>query len=821
MIKKKTKDKSGPSSTENGKRENWRLNIIDTRIHLAPTPPFSSPDINPTLRNRKLQVPPSHICLLDDSYYFPSLLFHVLHLTPLTPTLPLSLFFFFLSHPNNFLLFHGSFPSSSTMPSFSSLPRWIGRRFLGRNPQSATGNGGESSSDTVVIDDSPIISTVECYACTQVGVPVFHSTSCDSFQQPQWEAAAGSSLVPIQNQSNKGSTVRVVSRIKSVPFGQVLDPRSKRVQMWNRALLLARGVALAIDPLFFYALSIGRENSSCLYMDGGLAAMVTLARSCVDAVHLVHLWLQFKMAYVSRESLVVGCGKLVWDPRAIAAHYLRSLRGFWFDIFVILPIPQAMVWLIVPKLIREEKIKTIMTIMLLMFLFQFLPKVYHSICMMRRMQKVTGYIFGTIWWGFALNLIAYFIASHVAGGCWYVLAIQRVASCLRQQCERTHRCNFSVSCSEVVCYQLLSPTGTTGSPCTGNSTTSICLDVKGPFNYGIYQWALPVISSNSLAVKILYPIFWGLMTLSTFGNVLEPTSNWLEVIFCICTVLSGLLLFTLLIGNIQVFLHAVMAKKRKMQLRCRDMEWWMRRRQLPSRLKKRVRHFERQRFAAMGGEDEMELIKDLPEGLRKDIKRYLCLDLVKKVPLFHNLDELILDNICDRVKPLVFCKDEKIIREGDLVPRIIFIVRGRIKRNQSLSKGMVASSILEPGGFFGDELLSWCLRRPFIDRLPASSATFTCVESAEAFGLDAGHLKYITDHFRYKFANERLKRTARYYSSNWRTWASVNIQIAWRRYRKRTRGPVTPVRDDGGDTERRLLQCAAMFLSIRPHDHLE
>ena len=82
---------------------------------------------------------------------------------------------------------------------------------------------------------------------------------------------------------------------------------------------------------------------------------------------------------------------------------------------------------------------------------------------------------------------------------------------------------------------------------------------------------------------------------------------------------------------VKVFLHAVMAKKRKMQLRCRDMEWWMRRRQLPSQLRQRVRHFERQRWAAMGGEDEMEIIKDLPEGLRRDIKRYLCLDLIRKV----------------------------------------------------------------------------------------------------------------------------------------------------------------------------------------------
>lgn len=73
-----------------------------------------------------------------------------------------------------------------------------------------------------------------------------------------------------------------------------------------------------------------------------------------------------------------------------------------------------MFWLIVPKLIREEEIKLLMTILLLIFVFQFLPKVYHIISVMRKMQKVTGYVFGSIWWGFGLNLIAYFIASHVS-----------------------------------------------------------------------------------------------------------------------------------------------------------------------------------------------------------------------------------------------------------------------------------------------------------------------------------------------------------------------------------------------------------------------
>ncbi|XP_059644833.1 cyclic nucleotide-gated ion channel 2-like [Cornus florida] len=705
------------------------------------------------------------------------------------------------------------------MPSSANSHLFLSRWFEIFRRKSAHSSSNDDD------DDNPISNSIECYACTQVGVPVFHSTSCDRAHQPEWEASAGSSLIPIQNRHGQktGKDRSHGFRRPAGPFGRVLDPRSKRVQKWNRGFLMARGVSLAVDPLFFYALSIGRGGAPCLYMDGGLAAIVTVLRTCVDAVHMCHLWLQFRLAYVSRESLVVGCGKLVWDARAIASHYVRSLKGFWFDAFVILPVPQAVFWLVVPKLIREEQIKLIMTILLLIFLFQFLPKVYHSIHLMTRMQKVTGYIFGTIWWGFGLNLIAYFIASHVAGGCWYVLSIQRVALCLQQQCDRKSKCNLSLSCSEEVCYQFLSPTYTLGNPCGGNSTMTrkpMCLDENGAFPYGIYKGALPVISSNSLAVKILYPIFWGLMSLSTFGNALEPTSQWLEVVFSIFIVLGGLMLFTLLIGNIQVFLHAVMAKKRKMQLRCRDMEWWMRRRQLPSHLRHRVRHFERQRWATMGGEDELELIKDLPEGLRRDIKRYLCLDLIKKVPLFQSLDDLILDNICDRVRPLVFSRNEKIIREGDPVQRIVFIVHGQVMSSQNLSKGMVATNTLEPGGFLGDELLSWCLRRPFTDRLPASSATFTCIESTEAFGLDANDLRYITDHFRYKFANHRLKRTSRYYSSNWRTWAAVNIQLSWRRYMMRTKGPMTH-EVENGDDERRLRQYAAMFMSIRPHDHLE
>jgi cyclic nucleotide gated channel len=158
---------------------------------------------------------------------------------------------------------------------------------------------------------------------------------------------------------------------------------------------------------------------------------------------------------------------------------------------------------------------------------------------------------------------------------------------------------------------------------------------------------------------MLLPIFWGLMTLSTFGN-LESTTEWLEIVFNIVTITGGLILVTMLIGNIKVFLNATTSKKQAMHTRLRSLEWWMKRKNLPPGYRHRVRQFERQRWAATRGVDESQIVRDLPEALRRDIKYHLCLDLVRQVPLFQHMDDLVLENMCDRVRSLIYPKGETV-----------------------------------------------------------------------------------------------------------------------------------------------------------------
>ncbi|KAL9270037.1 Cyclic nucleotide-gated ion channel 4-like protein [Drosera capensis] len=570
-------------------------------------------------------------------------------------------------------------------------------------------------------------------------------------------------------------------------MGRVLDPRASWFQEWNRVFLLVCTLGLLVDPLFFYVLSIS-ESYLCLFIDGWLAITVTVLRCMVDALHVWNMWLQLKMARHPHGGGAGGGGSVEkGNGRAATIRYLKTKKGFFFDFFVIIPLPQVVTWMVIPELLERGSTMSVMTVFMIMFLFQYLPKIYHSVCLMRGMQKLSGYVFGTIWWGFALNMIAYSVASHAAGACWYLLGLQRTMKCLKEQCVQMDGCNPTFLASQEPIYY-----GTTSlikDPSrllwAGNrKARSTCLDSYNNYEYGAYKWVIYLVCNDSRFEKILMPIFWGLMTLSTFGN-LESTAEWIELVFVIVVLTSGLLLVTMLIGNIKVFLHATTSKKQGMQSRMRNIEWWMSRRKLSPQLKQRVRNYEWQRWAAMRGVDEYEMIRNLPEGLRRDIKYHLCLDLVRQVPLFQHMDDLVLENICDRVKSLVFTKGETITREGDPVRRMIFVVRGHLQSRQVLRDEVKSCCMLGPGNFSGDELLSWCLRKPFIERLPPSSSTLITIETTEAFGLEAEDVKYVTQHFRYTFVNEKVKRSARYYSPGWRTWAAVAIQLAWRRYKHR------------------------------------
>lgn len=136
--------------------------------------------------------------------------------------------------------------------------------------------------------------------------------------------------------------------------GGVVDPRAKWVQEWNRAFLLVCAIGLAVDPLFFYALSIDHA-CMCLFVDGWFAIAVTLLRCMADALHLWNMWLHLNMypthaassstppPPISRAALPGVLDQEQGNDARPRRHcnHVKSLKGFFFDLFVVLPIPQV------------------------------------------------------------------------------------------------------------------------------------------------------------------------------------------------------------------------------------------------------------------------------------------------------------------------------------------------------------------------------------------------------------------------------------------------------------------------------------------------
>lgn len=146
----------------------------------------------------------------------------------------------------------------------------------------------------------------------------------------------------------------------------------------------------------------------------------------------------------------------------------------------------------------------------------------------------------------------------------------------------------------------------------------------------------------------------------------------------------------------------------------------------------------------------------------------------------------MLDAICERLKPSLYTENTYIVREGDPVDEMLFIIRGRLESitTDGGRSGFFNRSILKEGDFCGEELLTWALDPKSGANLPSSTRTVKALTEVEAFALFADELKFVASQFR-RLHSRQVQHTFRFYSQQWRTWAACFIQAAWRRYSKR------------------------------------
>uniref|UniRef100_A0A2C9VPX6 Cyclic nucleotide-binding domain-containing protein n=1 Tax=Manihot esculenta TaxID=3983 RepID=A0A2C9VPX6_MANES len=447
---------------------------------------------------------------------------------------------------------------------------------------------------------------------------------------------------------------------------------------------------------------------------------------------------------------------------------------------------EIMVW----RFLQRSKGSDVMATkqaLLLIIVLQYIPRFIRIIPITSEMKRTTGVFAETAWAGAAYYMLLYMLASHIVGAFWYLLAVERQDTCWQKACSdpTTSNCDKNY----LYCGNEHMNGYAAWSNISGDVLKNHCeAEENGPFDYGIYENALSsgIASSKKFISKYCYCLWWGLQNLSTLGQGLQTSTYPLEVIFSIALAILGLILFALLIGNMQTYLQSLTIRLEEMRVKRRDSEQWMHHRLLPQDLRERVRRYDQYKWLETRGVDEENLVQSLPKDLRRDIKRHLCLALVRRVPLFESMDERLLDAICERLKPCLFTENTYIVREGDPVDEMLFIIRGRLESvtTDGGRSGFFNRSMLKEGDFCGEELLTWALDPKSGVNLPSSTRTVKAITEVEAFALIAEELKFVASQFR-RLHSRQVQHTFRFYSQQWRTWAACFIQAAWRRYSKR------------------------------------
>ncbi|KAJ6307536.1 hypothetical protein OIU76_017351 [Salix suchowensis] len=581
----------------------------------------------------------------------------------------------------------------------------------------------------------------------------------------------------------------------------IFDPQHKSLLLWNRLLVMSCILSVSIDPLFFY-LPIFNYQMTCLGMDTKLAAAITTMRTILDVFYLIRIALQFRTAYVAPSSRVFGRGELVIDPAQIASRYLS--RYFIVDFLSVLPLPQIVVWKYLNNKTRGSEVLATKQALLVIVFAQYIPRFGRFFPLTSDLKKSAG--------SFAESVSSWccVLSTLIAGAFWYLLAIERKGTCWREACRLSGKCNIDY----LYCGNKLLPGyhdwRRISDKVLGN-TCNVDKDDNSRFDYGIYFQAMSsdIVSSRKFVSKFFYCLWWGLQNLSTLGQGLRTSTYPLEVIFSILLAISGLILFALLIGNMQTYLQSLSVRLEEMRIKRRDSEQWMHHRLLPQDLRERVRRYDQYKWLETRGVDEENLVQSLPKDLRRDIKRHLCLNLVRRVPLFANMDERLLDAICERLRPSLYTEETYIVREGDPVDNMLFIIRGRLESvtTDGGRSGFFNRGVLKEGDFCGEELLTWALDPKSLGNLPLSTRTVGALTEVEAFALEAEELKFVASQFRRLHSRQQ-----------WRTWAACFIQTTWRRYSRRKAAELRRLEeeeeddvdydeenDDNDDDERELV----------------
>ena len=179
--------------------------------------------------------------------------------------------------------------------------------------------------------------------------------------------------------------------------------------------------------------------------------------------------------------------------------------------------------------------------------------------------------------------------------------------------------------------------------------------------------------------KYLRALYWCITTLATVGyGDIVPKTN-LQTVYTMVVMLLGVGVYGYVIGNVTTLVANMDLAKTHYREKMERLAAFMRYRNIPPTLQRRLRDYYAYLWENRLGYDESTVLADLPESLRTEVAVFLRRDFIERAPLFQGASHELVREMALQLRPVVFTPGDFIFRAGQYGYNMYFISRGTVE----------------------------------------------------------------------------------------------------------------------------------------------
>lgn len=255
--------------------------------------------------------------------------------------------------------------------------------------------------------------------------------------------------------------------------------------------------------------------------------------------------------------------------------------------------------------------------------------------------------------------------------------------------------------------------------------------------------------------KYMASILWSVSTLTTVGFGEFTGANSEEYFISCLTCVSGSVISGILIAQTSSIVQDMNEARHQIELRMHSLRAYLRYRRVPKELQIRLLRYFRHLYERRAHFDEKSILESMTSDLRRALSLYLLEDTLQDLDIFRGIsDTHLVARLLAVLKPMSITSGTIIIRKGEPVTEMYFIVRGTVEvlaselnsnispADSEIENNTRVIATLGAGNHFGELSLGGLAAKRSLHLV-----TVRAITSADLFSLSQQHLIELAQKF--------------------------------------------------------------------------